>query len=77
MTGMKTLAELHQMVSQVVTDSLYLYLCNGAIIKRQTSEVVDSIDYRYNQICGLYPSSIQSISNDREELAASNRYRKI
>ena len=69
MTGMKTLPELHQMVSQVVTDSLYLYLCNGAIIKRQTSEVVDSINYKYNQICGLYPSSIQSISNDREELA--------
>ena len=69
MTRMNTLPELHQMVSQVVTDNLYLYLCNGAIIKRKTSEVIDSIDYRYNQICGLYPSSVQSISNDREELA--------
>ena len=73
MTGMKTLAELHQAVSQVVTDSLYLYLCNGAIIKRQTSEVVDSIDYRYNQICGLYPSSVDFISNDREELARRSK----
>ena len=67
MTG--TLAELHQMVNQVVTDNLYLYLWNGAIIKRSTSEVIDSIDYRYNQMCGLYPSAIKSISNDREELA--------
>ena len=68
MTGMKTLAELHQAVSQVVTDSLYIYLCNGAIIKRQTSEVIDNIDYRFNKICGLYPCQVQSISNDREEL---------
>ena len=73
MTGMKTLAELHQAVSQVVTDSLYLYLCNGAIIKRQTSEVIDNIDYRFNQICGLYPCQVQSISNDREELARINK----
>jgi hypothetical protein len=73
MTGTKTLAELHQAVSQVVTNSLYLYLCNGAIIKRQTSEVVDSIDYRYNQICGLYPSSVDFISNDREELARRSK----
>ena len=69
MTGMKTLAELHQAVSQVVTDSLYLYLCNGDIIRRQTSEVIDNIDYRFNQICGLYPCQIQTIGNDREELA--------
>jgi hypothetical protein len=69
MTRVNTLAELHQMVSQVVTNNLYLYLHNGAIIKRKTSEVIDSIDYRHNQICGLYPTSVQSISNDREELA--------
>ena len=69
MTGMKTLAELHQAVSQVVTENLYLYLCNGAIIKRKTSEVANAINYRYNQICGLYPCQIQTIGNDREELA--------
>jgi hypothetical protein len=73
MTEKKTLAELHQAVSQVVTENLYLYLCNGAIIKRKTSEVADSINYRYNQICGLYPSAVQSISNDREELARINK----
>ena len=69
MTGMKTLAELHQAVSQVVTENLYLYLCNGAIIKRKTSEVTNAVNYRYNQIDGLYPCQIQTISNDREELA--------
>ncbi len=66
---MNSLAHIHQSIHQVVTEYLYLCLYDGRIIRYNTSDANDTVDYRLNQVCGLYPSQIRYVNNDREALA--------
>jgi len=70
---MNSLAQIHQSIHQVVTEYLYFCLYDGRIIRYKTSEANDTVNYRFNQVCGLYPSQIEYVNNDREALAKMNK----